>query len=207
MTLASKRRWFATLIVGIMATSNGQAANVYFAPGDAFFHSELTEEFLNGLKDDASSITFLYEAPKGSLAFSGARGIARMEITAPSKHFIKGLRTAYEQATAGVHEFRESKDKDGTIEREEIDPPHLFIYNRDIDLKSQVIGLKYNESWHSLPDEAYQGAERGIEDKEIYYESFLKPKNAILEDWKNAVRFCHCPEGRRLGGLEARTGK
>ena len=83
---------------------------------------------------------------------------------------------------------------DGSREEIEMNPLLAFVYNRDVDLRYQRIGLKYNEDWPNLPPSAFVGPGRDVPadppfSRAEVYQPLIETYHAVVEDWGDAKHF------------------
>ena len=173
---------------------NVAQADLLFMPGDAFFHSELTSDFLEGLPADGGNLFVPYSPPPSSFALGGYAGFLRIEIKDVSPSMISALRKVYaEQRKFDAKIVRIGVDADGKGTATEMNGFHLFIYNRSVKFTKQQIGNKYNENWMNLPAQAITPTKDrpsglGTSHANGYF-SFLSSPKSIVDDWRNAARF------------------
>ena len=175
-----------------------EASNQYFMPGDAFFHTVLTEDVLDRV-DDQENPVFEYDRPEFlPQMLCGNIGFQKLQYTKMSPAMKGNLRSAYDQ-------LRESHPKRVEIRREmvtrktdegdievptgkklhiEINGFSVLFYNADFDMKKHRLALKYNERW------ADEFAAWGHKRNHAILETFVPTKQAIPIDWRDgpAVR-------------------
>lgn len=185
------------LVVGmivVVASGKAKATNISFMPGDAFFHAELTEIFVEKLSEKSDSIKFGYSEPSwmGLGDFGSYAGFPFLRLEGTNASMIVNLRKAYRHARS-YYDHKKVEiyiDKHGKHEEQEINPLHLFVYNRNVDWKNQRITQKYNEDWPNWPVEAI------AEKKDLLplgptneYHPFIKTYEAVVEDRQYAKWF------------------
>jgi hypothetical protein len=172
---------------------------VQFLPGDAYFYAAFDEDHVNSLPKDGGTVTLFYDVYDED--FGSTAGFAYLRIEGVSPKLIEHLRSAY-------HDYRRDVPKvlkpheyffnvDGSPLMIEVNAPHVFVYNRDVDFSEQRIALKYNENWPHLPAEAFLPPERakarivlpGVWGRAEQYQPLVKTFDAVVEDWRNARRF------------------
>lgn len=183
----------AMWVIGFGVCSSGHA-NVAFMPGDAFFHAKLTSAVVESFPANGGKLILSYSHVPLSGGFGGYAGFEQMEIrNVPSQmtSALRGLYTELRRHHAKVVWI--DVDAEGNEIAREMNGFHLFVYNRDVKWRSQVIGLKYNERWTDLPPQATLPTEgspvRFGRSPMIMYTSFIATYSAVVEDWKNARRF------------------
>ena len=210
--LTSASRWMCCVLIGLyvglhLAGTAGHAANTYFMPGDAFFHSRLTEDVIDDLVNGNGAATFRYDRP-GPSTFSGYAGFPNLTIEGLDPESRKWLKALYERLRMQYPQhIRVTKIEVGDridVVAKEINGFHLLIYGRDFDVRRFRIGLKYNEEWHSPPPTAvgptlFLGPVRS-------YDPFVKSYEAVVEDWKSASDVPGLPVELPKDALWARHG-
>ena len=136
-----------------------QASTVYFLPGDAYFRTYLTEDFLDRQSVE-EPITFQY-APTTPY-FCGYVGTSRLKFANQKGELLQQLRLAYHvirslyPKEAILHQkYKPIKHEDGSFELQKIGEPsitesnrlHVFIYNLNFDLTNHQLLHLYNENW------------------------------------------------------------
>lgn len=170
-------------------------ANISFMPGDAFFHSRLTQAVLDRVSAD-KALVLDYDPPPLSGGLGGYAGFQRIEITDLTKDIVESLTQVYPVLrTHDPKEFRVELAPDGAEVAVETNGFHLFVCRRDADWHEQRFGLKYNENWMELPEEAFVGSNRKsfAEVRAEVYFPFIKDYRAVSEDWKKSRRFSALP--------------
>ena len=174
------------------ATCHG---NIYFIPGDAFFHSRLTQAVLDRASPE-KALVLDYDPPTLSGGLGGYAGFQRIEITDLTKDIVESLRHVYSVFRAhDPKELRVEFAPDGGEMAVETNGFHLFVYPRNADWNEQRFGLKYNENWMELPEDAFVGSNRkGFAEvrAEVYF-PFIKDYRAVSGNWKNSRRFSALP--------------
>ena len=188
-----------------LVSGSADATNVYFMPGDAFFHTRLTEEVVSGL--EAGSVTLTYRKPS-PFTFCGYAGFPRLQIeqmdpemTQAFKKLYAGLRLQYPKQIQIM--------KTGVVDTvdvvTEVNGFHLLVYGRDFDVQRFRLALKYNENWHSPPVAAV-GTQGWLIMPARGYDPFLKSYEAVVEDWRNAGNVAGLPVKVPKDLLWARSG-
>jgi hypothetical protein len=170
---------------------------VQFFPGDAYFYVVATENLVNSLPKDGGKITLDYDVHDEG--FGSTAGFSFLRIEGVSPRLVQRLRNAYHDHRKDVprvlkpHEY--FLNEDGSPLMVEVNAPHWFIYNRDVDWSKQRIALKYNENWPHLPAGAFLPPERAkvwgdsiVGRAEVYW-PLVKTYDAVVEDWYDARRF------------------
>ena len=176
------------LLTLILSARPASAANQYFMPGDAFFHTLLTEAVI---KDMAvvSHPEFTYHRPEFlPRMFCGYAGFQKLEFTNMPQTMRDNLTKVYRELR-DAHplklEVKEEVVVKGDVELKtgkklyrEINGFNMFFYNADFDRRKHRLGLKYNEQW------ADQFAAFGHDRKHAIYEVFVRDPEAIMLDWR-----------------------
>lgn len=127
------------------------AQNPEFVPGDAFFYSEITHEFVGKLAGNKITFTHVDSVEN----FGSFYGFNRLRINNVPDKAISDLQLLYSDLREfNSRELLELKKRDGSIEIREMNPFPLLIYNADVDWEKQRIGMRLNENWKDVPPEA-----------------------------------------------------
>ena len=169
-------------------------ADIAFMPGDAFFHAELTSDFLKCLPANEGNLILSYSHPRDSAAFGGYAGFERMEIKGVTPRMVSALRSLYAELRRHDSKIvRIDVDAKGNEVVTETNGFHLFVYNRAVKWTEQRIGNKYNEHWMNPPPQAVTPTRNRPSGfgrvPAIRYVSFLTSYQGVVDDWKNAGRF------------------
>lgn len=185
-------RLFTFLILGIISFNDFhrvRAADTYpfpdpyFLPGDAFFHTVITEKVLKKLDEDPD-YAFEYVRPYWMYTIPGYYSLS---LGKQNRKLAKQIKDAYEEVRYSMRPLelrvrgKSPNSISGKFSQEktefvEINGPHLFFYNEDYDWKKRHIALKYNENWSlELKKFGYQKASYG---------AFVKTPEAIIESWR-----------------------
>jgi hypothetical protein len=168
------------------------AVNIAFMPDDSFFHSYVTETWVNTLSDDDEHFELKYVYPPDSFSFCGYAGFDKLRIEGDTSELKAGMRRVYAalQKLLG-QELHVNWSSEGVREVTERSRITILVYNRDADWTRQRPAIKYNENWHDIPETAIRGNTRegymGIVAAE--YKPFVKSPEAIAHDWKYASTF------------------
>ena len=172
---------FLTTVAFLMLLQPSFATNRGFMPGDAFFHSVLTQDGCAALAKSKSP-TLRFVRPKGyAFAMCGYAGFWSLQLPADSDRLIGNLTGLY----AGLRrhsprELTEYLDSDGNKSQIEANGFHIFVYNDDFDPLRYDIVLRYNETW--VEDEASFGPHPAG----TQLESFVIDRVAFSNDWRDA---------------------
>ena len=152
---------FGVIIAAILQLPTAaQANNNFFLPGDAFFHTVLTESLLQDIEKSKSPV-FRYVRPNHLDTFlCGFAGFNMLQVKEMSPAIKKNLQALYRelredyplqielvQETRWVRGSIEDGDKEiktGKILRRELNGFSMFFYNAGFDANRYRIGLKYN---------------------------------------------------------------
>ncbi|MBX3440780.1 MAG: hypothetical protein KF774_00135 [Planctomyces sp.] len=168
------------------------AAELKFAPGDAYFRSSLSAEDIariKGLADRGeTTLRMAYAVDLRDAAFSGSAGFSQIEIDDASD-VMQSLCRAYGEIRA-THPrvVAESVDEAGEMSSVERNPLRAFIYNADTDWSTTRIGLRYNEDWVRFREIGAQGPSRGVGAIVSEPQSFVRTYSSIAEEWKKSSR-------------------
>lgn len=178
-------------------------ANVFFIPGDAFFPSKLTEEVVRAANEDRQPLALGYELPLRFAGFGGYGGFGQLEIRGLNKDMAHAIRDIYDDLRkTNPKRLIVWRNEDGEEQSSETNGFHFFVYPKDVDWEQQRMGLKYNEDWMNLPEEAVAGPDRAwIVDKEtnkplnhaVSYNSLVGTWKSVAEDWQYAKLFPRLP--------------
>lgn len=155
MRFAITQRVLLTMVLALPA-ARASAANIYFMPGDAFFHTQLTEDRVQSLSADRGSVVFGYVLPIESASFGGFAGFRRLEIRDFPPELSENLQLVYRKLRGEGGRIVLTYSENGKEKTQELNGYHLFVYNKTADFGRQRIGIRYNESWRKLPPEALQ---------------------------------------------------
>jgi hypothetical protein len=188
---------FGVIIAAILQLPTAaQANNNFFLPGDAFFHTVLTESLLQDIEKSKSPV-FRYVRPDHLDTFlCGFAGFDMLQVKEMSPAIKKNLQALYRelredyplqielvQETRWVRGSIEDGDKEiktGKILRRELNGFSMFFYNAGFDANRYRIGLKYNETW------AEEVMAFGHQREHIQFEFFIREEKAILSDWRDS---------------------
>lgn len=155
----------------------------YFLPGDAFFHTVITEEVLKKLNENPD-YAFEYGRPYWMHTIPG---YYTLSLGKQNRKLAKQIHDAYEEVrySMSLLELRvrgkspnsiSSKPSQEKTDFVEINGPHLFFYNEGYDWQKRHVALKYNENWSlELQKFGYQKASYG---------AFVNKPEAIIESWR-----------------------
>jgi hypothetical protein len=170
------------------------AANQFYMPGDAFFHTILTKKKLDEI-EAAKSPIFEYGRPEFLpsmlCGYAGFRNLEYFEMPAAMK---TNLRKTYEELREYTPrrveikpEVEVKKTDEGDVEvptgREihtEINGFSVLFYNSTFDMKKHRLGLKYNEKWADM------FAAFGHKRDHAKLEIFVQTPEAVAVDWRDA---------------------
>ena len=182
------------LVVCATGTQVSQAANQFFMPGDAFFHTLLTQKSLNRIAKSPQPV-FTYHRPSHLPSmFCGYAGFATMQYKDMPASLRRNLQSVYrtvrKQTPLRVEitdEMKIKKTPEGDVEvptgrklQREINGLSVFFYNSSFDFTKRRLALKYNEKW------ADEFAAFGHRRDDAMLEAFAPLPKAIAEDWRDA---------------------
>jgi hypothetical protein len=188
---------FGVIIAAILQLPTAaRANNNYFLPGDAFFHTVLTESLLQDIEKSKSPV-FQYVRPDHLDTFlCGFAGFDMLQVKEMSPAIKKNLQALYHELREDyplqielVQETRrvrgpigegDKEIKTGKILRRELNGFSMFFYNAGFDANRYRIGLKYNETW------AKEVIAFGHQREHIQFEFFIREEKAILSDWRDS---------------------
>jgi hypothetical protein len=181
------------LAANCLTTHSAFAVILGFKPGDAFFHAKLTKETAVDQakeKPDTIELEYAYVPWKGG--FGGYTGFRKVTIKSVPESMRRHLKQAYWRIRELIpRELRVLND--GALDKYgETNALGVFIYNRDVDWKTQQFAIKYNEHWSRPPEPAQEKVAHrlfGQPNLAQVYESFIDTPEAVVEDWKNSERF------------------
>ena len=161
-------------LVAVSLIAPAAQGNVAFMPGDAFFHSDLTEAAVADTSGD-ETFRLKYSHVPLSGGLGGYAGFEWLEVTGDTTALRHHLKVLYESLRMdNPKEVRINHDGSVT----ELNGFHIFVYNADVKwdggFASQGLGMKYNESWTDLPASAFQSETRTL--------GFGHAKGALLRD-------------------------
>lgn len=175
--------YIASTIFVCCLSQKSEANNNYFLPGDAFFHSIITEDVLRKL--DKNPERTLYYRFVCEPAFCGYAGYSNISLKGENQKLADNIKKAYYQIRKWVPlELRvegispnsvSDHTQNKSTKFEEMNGLSLFIYNEDYDWQRRKIAIKYNEDW--LNDLNIFGFKGGR------YCEFVKTSDAIVRSW------------------------
>jgi hypothetical protein len=184
------------LLAGFVAAlpQLAEAVNLYFMPGDAFFTTSLSEKSTSELPDAGGDVIFTHHCLDDDMALCGYAGFARLEVRKLPPEVATGLKTLYWELREQGYwkEDRVVTGKDGKVTREEMNPFLLLIYDKSFDPKRYDFGLKYNERWAELPEEALLDR-KTLRFEAIKYEKFVSGEEALVRDWRDSRKVAGLP--------------
>lgn len=173
---------YISILAFLLLVPSAYATNRGFFPGDAFFHSVLTQDLCTALSDSDSSV-IPYIPPKSEQGgFCGFAGYWSLQLGADSGMLIKNLCALYsEQRRFTPRKLHEYTDLNGNKTQYEKNGLHIFVYNHDFAPLRHNIALRYNENW--VKDEASFGPRP----TNTRLESFVIDRIAFSNDWRDAA--------------------
>ena len=196
----SPRLHYGIIALLCLLDGSAHAVNLAFMPGDAYFISNLTETSLDGFEDDKIVLKYHYDFSYATLG--GYAGFERLRIEGDTQKLSTRVRDAYRLLREDIP-LKKTVYADG--KELESNGFTLLVYNRSIDWSKGLLhlGLKYNERWMDLPEEAFEVKDEERGKKNIRarmkilahrYCPLLKMVDAIAEDWQR---------GPEIEGLKA----
>lgn len=172
---------YSAIVACLLVASPALATNRGFMPGDACFHSILTQDRLAALTESADA-TFPFVRPKDEqFAFCGYAGYWSLQLPPNSDSLVTNLNKLYKELRRySPRELREHVNADGKTIQSETNGFHIFIYNHDFDPLKYNIALRYNETWSE--DESSFGPHPRI----TRLESCVIDRVAFSNDWRDA---------------------
>lgn len=169
--------------------------NTYFLPGDAFFHTVLTEDVVDSrLQMDNPS--FAYSRPDPFVgAACGDAGYYVLEFVNMPKAFKENLQRAYLELSKLKPKKDETKNESQDIEKAagsgdaDIDKEtaqylngfSLFFYNASFDFRKYRLCVKYNERW------VKETAAFGHGENHVQLDSFVDSFSAFSDEWRDSA--------------------
>jgi hypothetical protein len=190
------KRLARALVCVVSTASPCWAVNPGFIPGDACFHSVLTENYLGTFRPTSGVLKLHYMYPE-PMMLCGYGGFAHLTITHCPPSLYAGLEKVYRAARKLDPKLVRVLEGAAGKENVELNGLNLFVCNKNADWKTQVIGLKYNEHWFDFPIKSPRppsgwmttGNNSERMNTEAYrYVSFLTGADAVIEDWRNSAR-------------------
>lgn len=172
-----------SLIVASCVAS-AYAVNPGLMPGDAFFHSTLTEDALESFGERRIVLEYVY--PPDSVAFCGYAGFNRLEIVGDTAAISASVEAVY-RALRRDYDLQLRVDSDG--KQWETNGFELFVYPKEVKWsRSTVVGLKYNEGWADFVPQAPRrnGKKLPLPKASIEkrYTTFVEGDAAVILDWQ-----------------------
>lgn len=163
------------------ATDDPELAG-YFLPGDAFFHTRITEAVLKKLDENPD---YAFECNRDSWSIYNS-GYYRLSLGKQNRKLAKQIKECYYQVRLEkpltLHVLGNSPNSvndhplPGKTKFMEINGVSLFFYNEDYDWKKRHVGLKYNENWYQ--ELSQFGFPNGV------YDAYVNTPEAIIESWR-----------------------
>jgi hypothetical protein len=189
----AKRRWLmatVSVVIGTVCSRAGVACNPGFIPGDAFFHSELTSDFVSRMRVEGGALLLHYAYPE-PLSGCGYSGFATLKVEGCPASLGQQLRLVYQAARSIEPRVVRIVSESDKVERAvEINALHMFVYNKGADWRAQKIGLKYNEHWYDFAVDVRMAKKLQRTPVAAYvYAPFVPLVDAVAEDWQFSRRF------------------
>ncbi|MEM9702501.1 MAG: hypothetical protein AAF907_08665 [Planctomycetota bacterium] len=181
----------AAFLLGTVADPAGAGIRGFY-PGDAFFHTTLTKELADSLRQDAAT-PLPYHIPEHTeLHLCGYSGYwyAALPKDSPLADRIADFydRRLKEGARRKVMQIM---NDDGTVTEYETNGYRLFLYNADYNPFFYGIGLKYSENW------VERQMAFGVDRRRTQLDTFLLDPQSISRDWRDAAEIAEldvtCP--------------
>ena len=145
---AGVSRQMKYIIATLSFPSAVRATDRGFLPGDAFFHSVLTQDRCESLQSDELPVLQYVRPKEEHPALCGYAGYWKLQFAPGSQPLISNLCNLYSDFRKYTpREIVEFEAADGSTVRHETNGFHLFVYNDDFDPKRYHVALRYNESW------------------------------------------------------------
>jgi hypothetical protein len=197
MSLSSYRRHLQLLLLvitfGVVSNNPLCATVIAFMPGDAHFHSKLTEAWVeNAVREN--KIDLGYAIVPEDLDFGGYAGFGGLTVSGDCElvhRLVDHLRAVYLKLRQDDPKIVRIRLKDNERVESEVNGFHLFVYNSGTDWTRQRIGNKYNENWNKLPASAITGPDRGgfAPVTAVQYRPILRRYEAVVDDWQFAHQY------------------
>ncbi|WP_417387134.1 hypothetical protein [Gimesia sp.] len=155
----------------------------YFLPGDAYFHTAVSEKVLKKLDDD-SNFPFKYGLLNWQLNHAGYYSLS---LGNQNQNLVKQIKTAYYSIRHNLVPLQlevwgkspnsvADHPPEGKTEFIEMNRLDLFFVNEDFDWKKYRFPIKYNEDWYKeLSKFGFPNADYG---------SLVDTTDAILDSWR-----------------------
>ncbi|MBC8350341.1 MAG: hypothetical protein H8E66_00020 [Planctomycetes bacterium] len=192
--MSIRSNFTATLLLVLMIPLAARGANQYFMPGDAFFHTVLTEELLGKIDEQADPV-FIYHRPDFlPQMFCGYAGFQQLQYDKMPKSMKDNLRKVYDDLRLDypkrievTDEVRVEKTEDGDIDvptgkkiYTEINGFSVLFYNASFDRTKFHLAAKYNEDWAENFAAFGHGREHAV------FESLVPTAKAVSLEWRDA---------------------
>ncbi len=175
----------------LLAESTAHAQQM-FTPGDAFFHSRLTKEYIDSLESSLQDSFALQYCPPVTdrELIPGATGFDFMEIDNASND-MRNIALTYKAMRAISPRIVSEQDMpDGTIRRTEVNGPRVLVYNVGLDIEEVPLFLKLNDQWNPPMNKQ---AIKNLRDDELNtqksYMGFVQTYDAVIADITMAPHF------------------
>lgn len=139
---------FAIVLLG-MDVNACSAQNPAFLPGDAFFHAILDENLAKAFSG-SEPVKVRYVRPRHvRFSFNGTSGYRVLRLDRVPESTRQGVLEVYRFLRTRIPKLVQSRYDPVADEwdEQELNGFDFFVYNRDFDLQSHRIGIKYNETW------------------------------------------------------------
>jgi hypothetical protein len=148
-----------------------RAHNNLFLPGDAFFTAMVTIDEVE--KWRPGPVTLEYSRLLGIGYLCGYFGYGKATIVDVNQSTIDGVLSTLRKLEKEGRGYREGEAADG----KKIRWFRIFLYQRDCNLESLRIGLRYNENWATI-QRAHASEEHVLYDE-------IGGAGAIIENWQS----------------------
>ncbi|HEX6986923.1 MAG TPA: hypothetical protein VF170_16215, partial [Planctomycetaceae bacterium] len=161
-----------------------------FMPGDAFFHTRLTQDVADSIPSEGGTVTLPYRAPDHAMGgLCGYAGFAKLEVRDVPPEVARGLKELHAELRKTYPKTIEiTTDAEGKeLSRSEVDAFRLFVTVKEFRPGVHQFGLKYNENWNSPPPEAMVPDGRPtLKIPAAVYECYVRGEDAVVADWRDA---------------------
>jgi len=161
-----------TLLLVLVFVLPLRAHNNLFLPGDAFFTAMVTIDIVE--KWRPGPVTLQYSRLRSGTFLCGYLGYGEAIISDLTQDNIDALLGTLRRLDKDGQGYEEGETADG----KKIRWFRVFIYQRDCNLESMRIGLRYNEQWATI-QRAHASEEHVLYDE-------IGDAGAILENWQSS---------------------
>ncbi|MCC7423660.1 MAG: hypothetical protein IT428_25615 [Planctomycetaceae bacterium] len=174
------------LLFGAIVPREAGANNNLFLPGDAYFPTSITAEFVARLKmEKAEAVVFRHNSYVDGGFFCGYAGYEQARVAKADADFLANLAKAYRIVRSDIEPRTLREDTtDGKVVQIETNPVRVMFYPESFEFPRFILGLQYNEKW--VQETMRFGYDRDRDG--IHMTCPVDSVNAIVACWRDADR-------------------